>query len=451
MHYARKQNIIIMKNLIVIFIIIIPTSLFSQGWERTYGGANPEAGYSVQQTTDGGYIVTGSSYGSGAHACVYLLKTDQNGDTLWTKKYWDWSNNHDWGYSVQQTTDGGYIITGENSSYSGTGKRSAYLIKTDNNGDISWIKMYGGITNGTVGYSVQQTTDGGYILTGSIWSLENGKDVYLIKTDHSGDTLWTKSYGRCNNEIGYSVRQTDEGGFIITGVTNSCESNTIRSHVYLIKTDVNGDTLWTKIYRKNDYDVGHSVQQTTDGGYIIAGVTHSWWGEEIHDVYLIKTDHNGDTLWTKTLGGESSDEAYSIQQTTDGGYIITGSSDITGSGYTTYDVFLLKLDYNGDTIWSKTFGREDTDIGRSVQQTSDGGYIITGWTFPNSNYSDIYLIKTDENGIITFMTEIPVPDPSRKLMKLIDISGKEISKPSYNQPYIEVYDDGSTRKKMRLK
>jgi len=436
---------------IVLLLIIIPTIVYGQGWERTYGGEKPDVGYSVQQTNDGGYIVAGSSYQSGEHSDVYLLKTDTYGDTLWTKTYWDWSTNHDWGYSVQQTTDGGYIITGENSSFGGTGKRYAFLIKTDNNGDTSWIKMYGGIANDIVGYSVQQTTDGGYVLTGSIWSLENGKDVYLIKTDHFGDTLWTRSFGRCDNEIGYSVQQTIDNGFIIAGVTNSCDSDTIRSHVYLIKTDNNGDTLWTKIYRENDHDVGRSVQQTTDGGYIIAGVTNSWWGEDIYDVYLIKTYSNGDTLWTRTLGGESNDEAYSVQQTTDGGYIVAGSSDITGSGYTTYDIFLLKLDYNGDTIWSKTFGGKDTDIGRSVQQTIDGGYIITGWTFPNSNYADIYLIKTDENGIITFTIEIPVPDPNRKLIKTVDLSGREITIPNSNQPYIEIYDDGTTIKKMKIK
>jgi len=439
-----------MKNLILI-LFFIPTLLFSQGWERTYGGEKPDAGYSVQQTTDGGYIVAGSSYQFGDHSDVYLLKTDNNGDTLWTKTYWDWSTNHDWGYSVQQTTDGGYIITGENSSFAGTGQRYTYLIKTDNNGDTSWTKMYGGLGKDVVGYSLQQTTDGGYVITGSIWTIGNGKDVHLIKTDNFGDTLWTKSYGRCDNEIGYSVQQTTDSGFIITGVTNSCESDTTRSHVYLIKTDSNGDTLWTKIYRENDYDVGHSVRQTTDGGYIIAGETSSWWGEDIHDVYLIKTDHNGDTLWTRTLGGESSDEGHSVQQTTDGGYIITGSTDLIGSGYSTYDVFLLKTDLNGDTLWSKTFGGEDTDIGRSVKQTTDGGYIITGWTFPNTNYADLYLIKTDENGIITFTSNIPVSNPNRKLVKTVDFSGKEITDPKTSQPYIEIYNDGSTKKKMKLK
>ena len=432
----------------ILLLIIFPIIVYSQGWEKTYGGAKGDGGYSVQQTLDGGYIVVGS-FTKGDHADIYLLKTDSNGDTLWTKTFWDWGNNHDWGYSVQQTTDGGYIITGENSSFSGTGRRYAYLIKTDNIGDTLWTKMFGAVMEDVVGYSVQQTTDGGYVIAGSIWTIGNGLDVHLIKTNNYGDTLWTKSYGRCDNEVGYSVQQTNDGGYIITGVTNSCESDTTRNHVYLIKTDNYGDTLWTKTYGENDYDKGNSVQQTTDGGYIIVGSTVSWY--EGSYVYLLKTDSNGDTLWTRTIGGEYKAEGHSVQQTTDGGYIITGSIDLIGSGYYTYDVFLLKTDHNGDSLWSNTFGGEDTDIGRSVQQTSDGGYIITGWTFPNSNYADIYLIKTDENGIITFTTEIPVPNPNKKLVKTVDFLGREISEPKMNKPYLEIYDDGTTKKKLKIK
>jgi len=447
---TTENTLKIMKKLIL-FIIIFPTIAYGQSWERTYGGDKPESGYSAQQTNDGGYIVVGSSYQSGDYADVYLFKTDSGGDTLWTKTYWESSTNHDWGYSVQQTNDNGYILTGENSSYGGTGRRTAYLIKTDNFGDTLWTKMFGDTLIDIIGYSVIQTNDGGYALAGSIWSSQNGLDVYLMKTDNNGDTLWTKSYGRCDNEIGYSVQQSTDGGFIISGITNSCESDSSRSHVYLLKTDNNGDTLWTKVYRKSDHDVGHSVQQTTDGGYIIAGETNSWWGEDTRDVYIIKTDNNGDTLWTKTFGGESYDEAYSVQQTIDGGYIIAGCTDLTGLGYHSYDVLLLKIDHNGNTLWSKAFGGEDTDIGRSVQQTTDGGYIITGWMFPNTNYADIYLIKTDENGVITSINNIPISNSNKKLIKTIDFSGKEISKPKKCQPYIEIYDDGSTKKKMKIK
>jgi hypothetical protein len=434
-----------MKKLILL-LILIPTLVYSQGWERTFGGEKPDGGYSVQQTTDGGYIVAGSSYKSGNHAYVYLIKTDNNGDTLWTKAYWDWSTGHDRGYSVQQTNDSGYIITGECSSF-GSGNLYTFLIKTDHNGDILWTKMFGAVMEDAVGNSVQKTTDGGYVIAGWIWTIEKGKDVQLIKTDSNGDTLWTKKYGGNDNEVGNSVQQTNDGGYIIIGGINSIISDTTRTHVYLIKTDNNGDTLWTKTYGDNDYNIGKSIQQTTDGGFIIAGHTYSWNG--IHDVYLIKTDYNGDTLWTKTFGGEYSDEGYSVQQTTDGGYIITGSTKLIDNGKP--DVYLIKTDNSGDTLWTKTFGGEYTDFGRSVQQTTDGGYIVTGNTFPNENYADVYLIKTDENGIITFTTEFPAPNPNRKLVKLVDLSGRVIINPQKNQPYIEIYDDGTTQKKMQLK
>jgi hypothetical protein len=274
---------------------------------ETFGGSEHDVGYSVQQTTDGGYIIVGS----------WLIKTDSQGNEEWVHEDIN-------GQSVQQTTDGGYIIVGW----------SGGLIKTDSQGNEEWV--YEDIS----GRAVQQTTDGGYII------LEGGGfDLWLIKTDTNGDSLWTQTFGGSGSEY--------------AGMSSS------------------------------------SVQQTTDGGYIITGYTSSY-GNGGHDVWLIKTDSDGNEQWNQTFGGSGGEGGNSVQQTTDGGYIITGFTSSYGNGY---DLWLIKTDSDGNEQWNQTFGGSEYEEGYSVQQTTDGGYIITGHTSSYGNgSSDIWLIKTDSQG-----------------------------------------------------
>ena len=367
---------------------VVPSS--SNTWTKTFGGTGEDKGGSVQQTNDGGYVITGqtSSFGNG-NSDVYLIKTDGNGDSLWTKTFG--GTGYDLGNSVQQTTDGGYIITGQTSSF-GNGDFDVYLIKIDGSGNEQWTKTFGG-TDDDGGSSVQQTTDGGYIITGYTSSF--GNDVFLIKTDGSGNEKWNKTFGGTNNESGFSVQQTTDGGYIITG---SFFGNG-NSDVYLIKTDGNGDSLWTKNFGGTNNDGGHSVQQTTDGGYIITGYESSFGNGGFYDVYLIKTDVSGNEQWTKTFSKSINSSGSSVQQTNDGGYIITGS---TSSQIINSDVYLIKTDGNGNEQWNNTFGGGVENEGNSVRQTTDGGYIITGRTDSLGNgYSNVYLIKTDGNGNVT--------------------------------------------------
>jgi hypothetical protein len=260
----------------------------------------------------------------------------------------------------------------------------------------SFERTYGG-SGDDIGSSVQQTTDGDYIVAGSTYSFGTGSsDVYLIKTDPSGDTLWTRTYGGSDIDYGYSVLQTTDGDYIVAGETQSFGAGP--GDVYLIKTDPSGDTLWTRTYGGNGHDWGQSVQQTTDGGYIVSGQTNSF-GPGQADVYLIKTDAVGDTLWTRTYGGSGRDYGSSVQQTTDGGYIVAGGTYSFGTGGK--DVYLIKTDPSGDTLWTRTYGGSGDDIGSSVQQTTDGGYIVAGRTdsFGAGGY-DVYLIKTDPDGLV---------------------------------------------------
>ena len=374
---------------------LFPLSSLAQiTFERIYGGNNDDRGDCVQQTQDGGYVIAAqtNSFGTGAYD-VYLIKTDPLGDTMWTRTYG--GSGYDYGECIQQTQDGGYIISGWTDSF-GAGRSDVYLVKTDSMGDTVWTRTYGG-SDDDRSYSVQQTHDGGYIIGGWTQSFGAGSyDVYLIKTDSLGDTVWTKTYGGSEPDYGRCVQQTHDGGFIATASTYSFGAGVY--DVYLIKTDPLGDTMWTRTYGGSDNDGGYSVQQTQDSGYIVAGWTYSF-GSGSYDVYLIKTDSLGDILWTRTYGGGSGDGGFSVQQTQDGGFIIAGRTYSFGAGWC--DVYLIKTNSLGDSLWTRTYGGGDNDYGECTQQTQDGGYIIAGWRlYLGGNVSDVYLIKTDENGLV---------------------------------------------------
>ena len=386
--YTQKSVILI--GVIIFVALLLPITLVAQiTFERTYGGLENDEGYSVQQTTDGGYIIAGLSVEFDI-SDVYLVKTDQFGDTLWTKVYGGISPDE--AFSVQQTDDNGYIVAGNSMSF-GPSFLSIYLLKTDSLGDTLWTRAHGwGFM--TYCYSVQITSDSCYIIAGISQDYGEAPDACLVKIDANGDILWTQSYGGDDYDWAYSVQQTSDNGYIITGFTESYGAGAY--DVYLIKTDSMGDTLWTKTYGGPNDEEGLSVQETQDGGYLIAGFTESF-GAGSKDVYVIKTDSIGDTLWTKVIGGSSSDKANSIQEISEEEYIIAGYTSSFGSGNS--DVYLIRMFSSGDTLWTRTFGGTESDMGYSVQQTSDDGFIIAGQTESfGANSMDVYLIKTDSLG-----------------------------------------------------
>lgn len=386
-----------MRYLIIFLVMLLGVQSFGIiTFQRTYGGSKDDYGNEVLQTPDGGYIIGGTtlSFGAGEED-IYLMKTDSLGDTLWTRTYGGTAD--DYIGSIQPTMDSGYIIVG--TIFSG-GSGDVYLITTDCSGDTLWTRTYGG-TDCDWGESVQQTSDNGYIILVSTSSYGLGyNDIYLIKTDSLGDTLWTKLYGGNSAEYGRNIQKTIDGGYIIAGQTGSYGAG--NWDAWLIKTDSCGDTIWTRTFGGTKEDYAYFVQQTSDSGYVAVGLTYSY-GPGTPDsanIYLIKTDASGDSIWTRVFGGTNQDGSISARQTTDGGYIITGGTFSFGAD--SGKMWLIKTNSSGDTLWTRMYGDKGWSYGASGQQTKDGGFIISGITWGTLTYdssnAEIYLIKTDENG-----------------------------------------------------
>jgi hypothetical protein len=295
----------------------------------------------------------------------------------------------DLGRSVRQTFDGGYVIAGWTYSF-GAGSADVYLIKTDSIGDTTWTRTFGGSLFED-GYNVVQTADSGYLVAGSTKSFGDGNDdAYLIKTDAAGDSVWTRTYGGTNVDQANSVLQTSDGDYLAAGWTMS--SGAGGSDVYLLRLDSSGDTVWTRTYGGPSNDYSHSIARTVDGGYVMVGWTNSL-GAGSYDVYLIRTDTAGDTVWTRTYGGASEDYGIFVAPTSDSGCVIAGLTSSYGAGG--YDIYLVRTDASGDTNWTRTYGSATDDWGYCVAQTSEGGYVVAA---DRSNMSDAWLLKTDASG-----------------------------------------------------
>ena len=275
-----------------------------------------------------------------------------------------------------------------------------YLISVKMNDE--WEKTYGSSGN-DAGDSIWQTLDGGFFIVGETTSKGAGnRDVWLIKTDSEGNIEWEKTFGGEYYDRGKHGLQTSDGGFIIIGYTASYGSG--GNDAWLIKTDSNGNIKWDETYGGEANEEGVCVQQTIDGGYIIAGQTSSY-GAGRSDAWIIKTDSNGNLIWEKTFGEELGDLAEWIEQTSDGGYIFAEAFGIYSDGFLKYniysDLWLVKINEKGDKIWEQFFDGGRFNLGHAVKQTQDEGYIMTGWTNAGRlSGGDVWLIKTNSLGDI---------------------------------------------------
>jgi hypothetical protein len=362
----------------------------NEQWNKTYGGIDRDSSGNVKQSVDGGYIFIGrtSSYGAAASVQsiyengdsdnVWLVKTDSEGNELWNRTFG--GSDLDAGSSVQQSKDGGYILLGVTYSY-GVGNLDAWLIKTDSNGTELWNRTFGG-PGYDWGNSLLVTKDDEYIIGGVFDSQDSDYDVWLIKTDPNGTELWNKTFGGSKSDWGASIQQTNDDGYVIIGDTESFGTDDANHSIWLIRTDSMGVELWNKTIPVCSITLPNVsmsfrggagvVQQTEDGGYIILGTNNSCkmpiysdllnrTGSNVtgmrmirllrfDDAWLIKTDSNGNRLWDKTFGGSGNDYGTSIYQAGDGTYVIAGSTN--GSyNLTTYDISSFSFHPEGAEFW----------------------------------------------------------------------------------------------------
>ncbi|MGZ4846221.1 MAG: hypothetical protein ACXV3E_00310 [Halobacteriota archaeon] len=366
---------------------IAPSGTPAVTFNKTFGGAASDEGWDVVQT-NGGYVAVGytGSFTSDYTRQVYIVKTDTSGNKVWEKAIGDSGN--DYGVTIKPTSDGGFIIAGWTDSY-GRGD-DVLLLKIDANGNKQWSTAFGGALEDR-GMGVVQTNDGGYAICG--WTYSAGttdRAIWLIKTNAAGSMKWNETFGGGDSDYGYGLVQSRDGGLVLTGAVASTPTIGDRD-VVLIKTDANGKQLFYKTYGGAKSDYGQEVVETSDGGFFITGWTWSF-GAGDKDVYVVKTDGNGNKAWDKTYGGPYAEHGYSGRQTSDGGYVVTGDTIVTNGSYE--DAYVGKIDSTGSLLWNATLSGPKCDAGYSIKQTSDDGYIIAGETHSSGAGSgDLYLVK----------------------------------------------------------
>ena len=411
-----------MKNLLLTSALFLTTLyLTAQApvieWQKSLGGSGDDFGYSIQQTTDGGYIVGGHSNSTdgdvtGNHGGwdYWVVKLSNSGTIEWQKSLG--GSGNDFGHSVRQTTDGGYIVIGSSESNDGDvtgnyGDDDFWVVKLSNIGTIEWQKSLGG-SGYDAATSIRQTTDGGYIIAGTSTSTDGdvtgnhgNSDYWVVKLDSIGTIIWQKSLGGSGSDTGWDVKQTTDGGCIVVGFSSSSDGDvTINygfSDYWIVKLDSIGVITWQKSLGGNILDEAFSVQQTIDGGYVVAGRSRSTNGDVtgnhgFYDYWVVKLNNSGTIIWEKSLGGSGSDYGFFIQQTTDGGYIVAGYSnstdgDVTGNHGISDDYWIVKLSNTGSIVWQNSLGGTGSDVATSIQQTTDGGYVIVGYS--NSTDGDV--------------------------------------------------------------
>ena len=353
-------------------------------WNKTYGGVAAEEGSMVQQTIDGGNILIGYtvSYGSGS-SDIWLIKTDAEGNQLWAKTYGGGGN--DLSRAVQQTSDGGYIIGGQTQSF-GSGGDDIWVIKTDASGNIQWQKTFGGVNDDNC-FAILQLPSNDYVLTGD-WDLGGTSDLYVMKLDSEGNELWRRIYSGDTPGFGHSMQMTSDGGFIIFGGINLYGD----LDMWLIKTDANGNMMWEKTFGGRTPEIATSVIQTIDNGFLLGG-----WilpSDLNKSIWLVKTDDEGNTAWEKKIDAGHSKEPYvntlGLDVTSDGGYIVAGEKIVSNNK----NAWLIKTDVNGNIRWDMTLGGLSDDYSCGVQQIDDENYIVVGTTLSYSvGGYDMWLLK----------------------------------------------------------
>lgn len=375
------------------------TSTFVSTW-----GAGPgDFAYCVTPTSDGGYIVSGDdySYGAGGSDAI-ILKYDSKGVLEWSRT-WGGTGSEQ-GTSVTQTTDGGFVMAGLTTSY-GSGGNDGYVAKFTSTGTLSWSRIWGG-TSDDYSYEVTETTDGGVVVSGVSNSASmggfGGYDAILLKYDSTGALSWKKAWGGVNDEYGQGVTQTADGGYAMSGNTNTWAVGNYDP--FLAKLTSAGALSWSVTANGTGFEDCFEVIQTSDGGYALTGNTTSWPNTSSGDnMYIIKFTSTGTVSWTRAWGGPpgntGNDNGKSLIETADNGIVVAGSTFTYGAG--SDDILLVKYASNGTFAWNKTWGGTGTDFGKWVSTSADGGIAAAGLTYSYAaGDGDVALLKFASDGTI---------------------------------------------------
>jgi len=302
---------------------------------------------------------------------------------------------------IEQTSDGGYIVAGFTESF-GAGGLDVWVARFDANGNVIWERSYGGsgLDNS---FSVRQTSDGGFIVAGVTQSFGAGiQDAWVLRLDPDGNVLWQRMLGGSGDDGAVEVQQTSDGGYIVAGHTLSFGAGALDT--WIIKLDTTGNVIWQKASGGSLFDRAFSVRQTFDGGYIVAGYADSQTGGGISgDASVLRLDALGNVIWHRTYGGDNGDAANSVRQTSDGGFIVAGFTISFGAGGFFGDTWVLRLDPDGNVVWQKSYGRPGSDNGFQIAQTLDGGFVVAGFTESfGAGSADAWVLRLDPSGNVVW-------------------------------------------------
>ncbi|MBU1701821.1 MAG: T9SS type A sorting domain-containing protein [Candidatus Eisenbacteria bacterium] len=347
-------------------------------WDRTFGGTANDGFRSIIATDDGGILAVGLTYSFSANADIYLAKLDAQGDSTWTKTIGGAGRDYGWG--ICQTNDGGYVITGY-TTLAGSGGMDLYLIKIDTGGNVLWSKTYGG-EGDEEGRAVCETGDGHLIISGWTESFGAGqKDLYFLKADSAGDTLWTKTFGGEGLDWGTAVCETSDGAYGVGGTIGTTASNNL--DLYLLKIHADGTLLWEKNLASSgeiDADFGTGIWPTENGGIVITGYGNDHTLNDAEDIWLIHVDGDGNELWSHRYGepGNYYDYGCAVSRTSDDGFLICGvtKEPITQKN----DLYLVKTDADGNKLWSQVIENSGSQWGSSIAALTGDTFAIAGHT-----------------------------------------------------------------------
>lgn len=358
----------------ILFLVALPALAAPDAtkWVGAVGGGYWDYFRCIRSTADGGYIISGQAEPTFGNTEAWCTKTDADGKVIWKKTYG--GSDFDIAYRVEETSDRGFIVAGTTDSF-GAGSRDAWIYRLDKNGKVKWQKTYGGSVYDTA-YGLTRTTDGGYMVVGESSSFGAGyMDAWCLKLDANGALQWARALGGADQDSARSVVQAGDGGYVFAGYTES--SGAGDKDLWCAKLDSTGSLVWSKTFGGTDEDYANEIQKTADGGFVIGGYTESF-GKGYSDAWVIKLNSDGGVAWQRTYGASNFEEGYSILQLTDGSYMLAADTYSFGSGLS--DFWFVKLTSTGGITWQTTVGGSQWDTPQSVQQTTDSGFVFAGWS-----------------------------------------------------------------------